>query len=260
MELKFTKDLLTPPELKLWDVKTTLANFCILTYSVLPENLSRYLPEQFEPVKITDKSGRESSLISVVPFLDLDFHYKSFPFLKFNFGQINFRAYIRNRITKEHSVWFFGTLLDSILVNIPRYKWKLPWHNGRIRFEVEWDSNLSKFSNYKVEAESKWTGANLELEDSGEIVKSLDGFRDLETGLVILTHPLKGYFYRRDGVLGSYSIWHEKMNPSLGRAKKIEIPLLNSLGLVSMEDQNHPHSILFQRNIDFNVYLPPRRV
>jgi hypothetical protein len=34
------------------------------------------------------------------------------------------------------------------------------------------------------------------------------GFPDLETAMVVLTHPLTGHYRRRDGALGSDAVWH----------------------------------------------------
>ena len=85
----------------------------------------------------------------------------------------------------------------------------------------------------------------------------LDGFPDLESGLVLLTHPLRGYFYRRDGKLGSYSVWHDKLQTTEGRVATASFPLLQQLGLIHDGDVSGIHSVLIQPEIDFTIYLPP---
>ena len=69
-----------------------------------------------------------------------------------------------------------------------------------------------------MKTESSWAPAELELEDTGHGPASLEGFADLETGLCVLTHPLKGVFHRRDGRLGGYSVWHERLRCTAGSA------------------------------------------
>jgi len=71
---------------------------------------------------------------------------------------------------------------------------------------------------------------------------------------------LRGYFFRHDGALGSYDIWHDRAQPSVGTIQEARYPLLQQLGLVEDGDQRDIHSVLIQPSIDFTIYLPPTRV
>jgi transposase InsO family protein len=75
-------------------------------------------------VTITGDDGAPKALVSVVPFLDQDFHFVRCPWPKSRFGQTNYRAYVIDGKTGEHVVWFFGTSLASFLVVVPRVAWK----------------------------------------------------------------------------------------------------------------------------------------
>ena len=75
----------------------------------------------------------------------------------------------------------------------------------------------------------------------------------------MLTHPLQGFYFRRDGGLGSYRIWHERMRTTEGRAVRAKYPVLSELGLVPLGDVSNVHSVLLQREIPFTIYLPPTR-
>jgi hypothetical protein len=88
----------------------------------------------------------------------------------------------------------------------------------------------------------------------------LAGVSNLEAGLVLLTHPLRGYFFRLDGALGSYAIWHDRAQPTVGTIQEARYPLLQKLGLVEEGSQSDIHSVLIQPSIDFTIYLPPSRV
>ena len=201
--------------------------------------------------------GCKRALLSVVPFVDFDFHFTGFPWFKWTFGQTNYRIYVTDSETGEHVVWFLGTTLDSTSVAIPRYLWKLPWHRGHIQFDCEYDESRRAYSKYRMKTSKSWADACFELEDSGKAPTELLGFDNLETGLVVLTHPRIGYYYRRDGRLGSYSIWHDRLEPNVGSMISSKFELLDQLQLTDSSDARNVHSVLVMNRADFTVYLPP---
>ena len=257
---RFTRDKLTPKRPTGIDARTTLRHFAIVTYGVDPAALRSHLPERFEPVCIPDAVRGPRALVSAVPFLDVDFRPAFCPWPTFTFGQTNYRAYVLDRETNEQVAWFFGTSLDSISVLVPRLAWKLPWYRARIRFDCRYSSRDRRYERYAMSTKSEWAPVELELEDSGEPVDGLEGFPDLEHGLVVLTHPLRGFYHRRDGRLGSYHIWHDRLELTVGSVRSARFGLLDDLGLVPFSDQGSPHSVLLQHETDFFIYLPPRVV
>jgi len=92
------------------------------------------------------------------------------------------------------------------------------------------------------------------------VATQLAGVSNLEAGLVLLTHPMRGYFFRRDGVLGSYTIWHDRTTPTVGEIREARYPLLQRLELVPEGERGSIHSVLLQPSIDFTIYLPPSKV
>jgi uncharacterized protein YqjF (DUF2071 family) len=200
------------------------------------------------------------ALISVVTFFDRDFRFAGLPWVRASFGQTNYRAYVTDRETGEHVVWFFGTCVDSLSVAIPRYGWKLPWHRARFLFECDYDEASARYRSFAVRTTSRWAPATLRLQDTGRAPEHVEGFDDLECGLVFLTHPLRGFFHRRDGALGSYAIWHDRLQPTEGGVLEAHYPLLQALELVGNGDSEALHSVLIQRAVDFTIYLPPSRV
>lgn len=256
--LRLTPEMLKRPQVGGIDAISTLEHFAIITYAVAPESLSRHLAPRFEPVCVRLADGKLHALVSVVPFHDVDFRLARFPLMRFAFGQTNYRAYVRDRETGTHCAWFFGTTLDSAMVIVPRYLWKLPWHRGRISFSCQAEGEV--YHRYYMETKSGWAAAEVELEDAGEPVNHLDGFPDLETAMVVLTHPLDGFYLRRDGVLGSYRVWHNRLTPRAGKCRKARFALLDRLGLVAIADQDRPYSVMLQRRIEFTIYLPPRKL
>lgn len=257
--LRFNSELLTKPPTSGLNVETKLAHFAIVTYMVDPAALRPHVDERFDLVTIV-VDGNEKALVSVVPFLDQDFHFVLCPWPKSRFGQTNYRAYVIDSKTGEHVAWFFGTSLASFSVVVPRFAWRLPWHRARIRFDVQYDQHRGRYEKYRMETTSNWAPAQLALDDSGIAPDKLIGFPDLESGLVLLTHPLRGYYHRQDGRLGSYSIWHDRLQTTSGRATMASFPLLQGLGLVDDGDLTAIHSVLIQPEAEFTIYLPPKVV
>lgn len=259
-DLRYIPKLLTKPVPRGLAVETTLQHFVSVTYWVDPSNLRKHLHPRFKPVCLAVNGGSCKALVSVVTFLDRDFRFVMCPWFKRSFGQTNYRAYVEDTQTGEHAAWFFGTCLDSVSVAVPRYLWRLPWHRARMDFSCPYDQAARRYANFNVKTRSDWAPAHLAIEDSGEPPSKLAGVSNLEAGLVLLTHPLRGYFFRQDGTLGSYAVWHDRAKSTVGTIQEARYPLLQRLGLVDEGDQSGIHSVLIQPSIDFTIYLPPSRV
>jgi uncharacterized protein YqjF (DUF2071 family) len=251
---RFESTALARPRTRWRDVTTTLADFAIITFAVEPERLAAILPPELEPEVVTLDSGRTCALVSAVPFRDLDFRFGFAPWLRFKFGQTNYRAYVRYRGTR--CVWFFGTTLDTRWVAIPRYRWKLPWHRARMTFDSAWTG--TRCDRYNLTATGAWGDADVALTGTDEPVGRLDGFVDTDDTRVVLTHPLAGYFRRRDNAIGSYSVWHAPIDLRIGSATRARFAVFEELGLVAPDAV--PHSVLVAPTTEFIVLLPPRRV
>ncbi len=257
---RFDPDLLQRPTMGGMDIITTLRHFALVTYALPAERVRPHVHDRFCLDSYAGPDGTSLVWLSVVPFADQDFRFARLPWLRFHFGQTNYRTYIVDPHTKQQAVWFFGTTLDSATVLLPRYVWRLPWRHGRIRFDCRYDSRSQRYRRYHMTTRSRWAPARLELEDSGRPVEALSGFSDLEDALVRLTHPLTGYYYRRDGSLGSYSIWHDRLHCTVAAVRHARFDLLDRLGLVPFAEQQQPHSVLLQHETEFIIHLPPRGV
>jgi hypothetical protein len=258
--LRFTPSLLTKPVARGLTVETTLHHFAIVTYWVDPAALRKHLHPRFAPVCLAVGGRSARSLVSVVTFFDRDFRFVACPWPRWSFGQTNYRAYVRDTETGEQAVWFFGTCLDSLSVWVPRYLWKLPWHRAQMTFDCRYDANARRYSTFAVTTHSAWSPGELTITDSGEAPAEIPGVANVEAGLVLLTHPLRGYFFRQDRALGSYAIWHSRTAPTRGQLQVATYPLLQKLDLVEEGDLGNIHSVLLQPTIDFTIYLPPFKV
>src|SRR5687767_5744697 len=121
------------------DVRLRLAHFALITYALPRARLARHIPAERFAIPEFVIDGVPCALISAVPFLDVDFHFIRFPWLKWRFAQTNYRAYVIDRVSGEHAVWFFGTTLGSPLVEIAKLLWKIPWHRARYALDCQHD-------------------------------------------------------------------------------------------------------------------------
>lgn len=250
---QFQQNDLIPAKLGWMDASTQLLDFAIITYAIQPELLDSILPDSLEPDLYTLDNGDEVAFISAVPFQDKAFHFHFAPFIKVGMGQTNYRAYVRRRDGKK-AVYFFGTTLSGFWVRVPRDIWKLPWKSAKIHFNTEWvDDELIR---YHMTAESKWGPAELQMTKGDQDFKRLDGFTDQEESALVLTHPLIGYYHRMDGKLGSYSVWHKRLDLKMATVEKARFSVFERLGLITAESP--VHSALVMRQTEFKIYLPPR--
>jgi uncharacterized protein YqjF (DUF2071 family) len=233
------------------DATTTLRDFAIVTFAVEPQRLARWLPPEFEVDTFRLADGSLRGFVSAVPFRDVGFHLAFAPWLRFAFGQINYRAYVRYR--GERCVWFFGTMLGSPLVAIPRYVWRLPWHRARIDLSATWQG--PRCDRYELDAHGRWGTARLRATGSEEPGGRLDGFADAAETSLVLTHPLRGYYRRRDGRIGTYAVAHERLQMTRAVAHESRFSVFEDLDL--FDRAAAPHSVLLVAQTIFTIELPP---
>lgn len=154
--------------------------------------------------------------------------------------------------------WFLGTTLDSWTLAVPRYLWNLPWHSASMTFDCHFDDQTGKYKKYSVTADSEWAAASVSLEQKTENTFSFAGFPNAESMLIYLTHPLAGFYYRRDGKLGTYRVWHKRLDVRPASLISADFKLLSKLGIVTASEQNHPYSVLIEPLNEFTIYLPPQ--
>ncbi|WP_219338527.1 DUF2071 domain-containing protein [Luteimonas deserti] len=253
--MKFADALHARPEPSGIDIACGLKHFAIITYAFDPLRFAGVMPDRFK-LDTVGIDGQERALLSVVPFIDVDFTSAVFPFPSFEMGQTNYRIYIIDRETGEKCVWFLGTTLDSWTRLIPHAVWKLPWYGGRVEFDAHADST-GMYGKYSMRTRSQWAPASVELKSKPHL-DEIAGFPDRETALVYLTHPLRGFYHRRDGRLGTYHVWHDRLNVHMGHLVTANFGLLDRLGLVRLDEQQNPHSVLLDPLAHFTIYLPPR--
>lgn len=235
------------------DIRSNLLHFALINYAVPKSRLEPHvLTERFEIMEF-DLNDEKLALLSVVPFVDADFSfYRFMPWLKFHFPQTNHRIYVLDKATGEPVVWFLGTTLGSQVVHLARALWRIPWYPAKYRINCHYDQALSRYETYQMQIDSNWCAAEIEIADSGQRLE-LSAAEQL-----ILTHPVDGFFYRLDGRPGGYSVWHELIPLTSGKARHLYFSLYERLGIMSQAEMQAPHSIFLCPNILFEIYMPPK--
>ncbi|PJX23513.1 hypothetical protein CAP50_07980 [Psychrobacter sp. L7] len=167
-------------------------------------------------------------------------------------------CYIIDKQTGERCVWFLGTTLDSWTLAVPRYVWQLPWHPAKVSFDCQFDDASELYTKYVMNAQSDWAAASVSLQQTGEEILSFAGFPNIESALIYITHPLAGFYHRRDGKLGTYRVWHKRLEVKPATLISANFKLLSDFGIVPTSEQNNPYSVLVEPLNEFTIYLPPK--
>lgn len=249
-----TASALARPKANITDVSSTLRDFAITTWDVSPDKLQSFLPSGITADEFEFSDGRKRAFVSAVTFLNTRFFVHFAPFVKLQCQQTNYRAYVRRG--SERAVWFFGTTLASRFVYLPRIAWQLPWHYAEASRNSEWNGNALKTLQWSADA----PGAieRLRLKGTGNPLGKLQGFSSFEQTHQVLAHPLVGYLRRRDGHIATYGVWHLLLELEQAEVQEARFEMYEQLGLI--EPHAPPHSVLVQRETEFLVRLPPRRV
>jgi len=247
-------------ESHLLDIRSDLLHFALINYALPVERLVPYIHPRFK-IPVFGSKGYSFALMSVVPFLDSDFHYSRLaPFLKFRFPQTNYRVYVIDQETGEPAVWFFGTTLGSWVVHTARLFWQIPWHFARYQVDCHYSLTNRAYDRYIFNHQSSWANAVIDIQDTGNPMTLVNGFKDIDHQILILTHPVAGYYWCIDGSLGTYRVWHEEITLTMGRPNQLYFSLFERLGLLNRSEMAQPHSIFISPKITFDVYLPPQKL
>lgn len=253
------KSRLAPRRPGWMDIVSPLRHFALITYAVPVERLRDYIPADRFEIPTFEIDGEPRALLSVVPFIDEGFRFRLAPFLRFHFGQTNYRVYVIDKSTGEHCVWFFGTTLGGWPVHVARALWKIPWHPAKYRWRCDFDETDGRYRSFRYRVKSDWGTARVDVRDTGRPLDLLPGFASNDEMMLILTQPLDGYFYRLDGAVGTYSVSHPLLQLTHAEPKDLYFELLERLGVLTADEMQHPHSVLLTRRTEFHIYMPPRR-
>jgi hypothetical protein len=240
-----------------FDINTKLEHLAIISYKVPVEKIKHKIPKPFK-LWTFEEEGKEFTLVSAVPFRDRDFcFYKIANFFKLNFFQTNYRTYVIDERNGNHCAWFFGTTLGSITYLLPKFYWKMPWEYGKYNFHYLTEGEF--YNRYEMSFDSNHGKGVVSIKSTKKEMSLLDGFSSMEEQILILTHPVHGYYKINDVTNGSYEIWHPVMKLHHGEPIRVYFELFEKLGFLTQQEMLNPHSILITPEIEFDILLPPQK-
>lgn len=233
--------------------KTLLSHLSMVTYKVPKSRLVNLVPKELElfTIKI---GGEEWALINVVAYKSEKFRFKNLlPFINFDYGQVNFRTFVRNR-AGEWSVFFLNNAVGTSIYRIPKWLWKLPWYKARFKYYKK-DKEYRLTTSYRSERD-----VEVDLELSDRPIEQLEGFDSFEHMKFIMTHAYKGYYIRNTSGVAEYAIWHRKFQLSKATPRKLFYRYLLESGLVLDSEMNDPFACWVGENIEYICQFPPSKV
>lgn len=235
-------------------VDSQLTHFALISYALPAPVLQSLLPKGLQLIEFKI-DAQPQGLISMAVFLNRGFHFTRLKLLpRLNFGQTNYRVYVTD-CKGDPGIWFLGTSLGSVSYRLPHLLWQMPWYGARYHFDCVYTAG--RYQHFDVRTDSAWGQAQIQLRDTGEPMALLPGFASLAQQKLLLTHPVTGYFSRRDGQTSHYSIWHPPAQLTHAEPEALYFRPLETAGLLSPEQMQRPHSVLLQPEIPYRIYLPP---
>jgi uncharacterized protein YqjF (DUF2071 family) len=220
--------------------RVRLEDFAIINWSVDPERVQRCLPPGFEA-----DQQRGTASIAMIAFNNCGFHFRAAPFARLSCGQADYRTFVRHG--DERGVWFFGGSLSSKLVSVATALWKMPWHYDAIDITAPPDDDSG--GRWSLEAAGSWGAAAASLTTTG---------RALPTSPGLTVNPLVGWYPRRDGGVGRYSVWHQPLQLREAHADVRRCDVFERLDLI--DKGQVPSGAGLQRSIEFDIHTPPTRL
>lgn len=217
-----------------------LEDFAIINWSVDPERLQRCLPAGFEA-----DEHRGMANIAMVAFTNHGFHFRAAPFARFSCGQADYRTFVRHG--DERGVWFFGGSLSSQLVTVATALWKMPWHYDSI--DIAASANEGPGGRWSLRAAGSWGAADAALTTTG---------RAFPAASAPPVNPLIGWYPRRDGGVGRYSVWHRPLQLREADADVRRCDVFERLALI--DKGQTPNGAGLQRSVEFDIHTPPTRL
>ena len=233
-------------------VQLSLRNLLFINYSVLPERLRALVPDELELDTSTDAAGREVAFVSAVPFHVTELRSPLLPLMRPSFDQINYRTYVN--AGEGPAVYFFNMSVNSRMVLAGTIMLGMPVSYEEIEITSEPQSEVAE-SELRV---VRCAVASKSLEAAIEI-----GARHASIGPegaaippdFITDRPI-GYVKSAADGLMKIKVEHPRLDAVTAHVKSARAQMLESLGILNMDESMRPHSALYVRESVFKTTPP----
>lgn len=234
-------------------IKMILEHVLYLTYEMPAAALRPVVPALL-PLAT---AGDDRAFLSVVLLRCRHVHASGFPFLQFDYRQINLRTYVKDPATGEQAVYFLRSAVTSPLISVMTRLIGIPWERGLLNLNVCPPEGEHGF---RYDAAGHHRGdIEVRAGELGPLPTDMPPFRNTREAVAFLILPLTGFFGRKGQIQG-FHIEHPALHPQTLKLRAITLPLLKDMALLRESDLIQPHSVLYVPEATFRIYLPARTV
>lgn len=245
-------------------IQLPIRDLLFINYAVSLESIRPIVPEEFDVETIVDLNGKQIAFVSVVPFKVVDLHSTMLPLPHLSFEQINYRTYIK--AGGAPAVYFFDMRVSSRMVSTMAAFLGLPINYEEIQIAVghgpgpiieEPGTDTAPVNTEGMTYVVRSTGtqgltAEAVIDGRHESV----GPQDKAVPPEFFTERPLGFVSAAAGSIFKIEVEHPPMLAKLARKELARASLLESLGILNMDQSMEPHSILYVPETVFNTNPP----
>jgi Uncharacterized conserved protein (COG2071) len=234
-------------------VQMDIYDVLYLSYIIPEERLQPAVPDNIRlasPVQ-----GK--AIISLVIFRCKNVTASLFPFVHYNYDQVNLRTYVIDPPTGKNAVFFLKSGITSRFISVITNLLQIPWQSVSLSLDTRYD-NEGGFAHYAVEG--NWDGAfNIVLNANRDPAVNPKPFNALDEAIRFLTGPAVGFYATSRGLI-RFEVKHSEISPAMGVVSSVHLPMLPLSGFVMNEELWRPDSVLVAPDGHFTIYMPPTRL
>ncbi len=229
-----------------------MRNLLFINYSVPPERLRALVPDELELDLSTDAEGREVAFVSAVAFHVAELRSSLLPLLRPSFDQVNYRTYVN--AGEGPAVYFFNMSVNSRMVLAGTIMLGMPVSYEEIEITSEPHSTVaeSELRVVRCAVNSKGLAAAIEI---GARHASIGPENAAIPPDFITDRPVGYVKSAADGIM-KLLVEHSKLEALAAHVKSARAPMLESLGILNMDESMRPHSALYVGESVFKINPP----
>ncbi len=196
-----------------------------LTYMVPEMRLRPSVPDRI-PFAMTYKG---MTFISLVIFHSKNVRASLFPFIHFNYDQVNVRTYVRDPVTGQTAVLFLHSGITSQVVSFLTKLLKIPWPAMALTIDAAFENDRAK----RYTADGNWGGdLHIDTGDTAGTGRDYEPFRDIAGAVQFLITPTVGFYTVSGGVI-RFEVEHTSATLSGNDAVSVRFPMLEAYGYLT---------------------------
>lgn len=243
-------------------IDLVMRDMLFINYAVAPERVRPLIPKELELETVTT-GGHTVAFVSVVPFKNVDIRSSVIPIPGLSFEQINYRTYVSTG--EGPAVYFFDMRVDSrmiagasTIINLPVSYESIdivttPAHAEPGAIDKEATDLDRRIVRYEVRS-SGAQGLTADVLIGGR--EPIIGSKDEAIPVEFITERPIGYVSAAAGGILKIAVEHARLDALLARAESVRAPLLESLGILNMDESMRPHSVLYVPDAVFSTNPP----